>query len=103
MVDLVFDCSAMEEDNRVCSSTAGIGAIECSVRPKRKSRGCRSEGARSKLRGKKARKMIFRVFCVPTVLAALLQTMLRATTWWRIRCSWRLCEPWGQCSDRKAS
>ena len=50
VVDLVSDCSEMEEDKLACSSAAGIGAVECSVRPKRKSRGCRSEGARSKSR-----------------------------------------------------
>jgi hypothetical protein len=55
VVDLVSDCSEMEEDDRACSSSAaGFGATESFARPKRKSRGGRSE---SKSRGKKARKV----------------------------------------------
>ena len=58
VVDLVSDCSEMEEDDRACSSSAaGFGATESFARPKRKSRGGRSEGTQSKSRGKKARKM----------------------------------------------
>ena len=57
VVDLVTDRSESEEDDRACSSAVGIDVSENSKRAKRKSRGGRYEGAESKSRGKKARKL----------------------------------------------
>ena len=51
VVDLVSDCSDMEDDDDARGSSTGIGGS------KRKRRGGRSEGARSKSRGKKAREV----------------------------------------------
>jgi hypothetical protein len=51
VVDLVSDCSDMEDDDDARGSSTGIGGS------KRKRRGGRSEGARSRSRGKKAREV----------------------------------------------
>ena len=57
MVDLVSDRSEIKEDDRACNSATGIDGTEESKRQKRKRRGGHCEGAESKSRGKKARKV----------------------------------------------
>ena len=96
MVDLVSDCSEMEEDNLPCSSAAGIGAIECSVRPKRKSRGCRSEGARSKSRD-------IPRFLRPDCVGRLIAEYAAGYDLMASKVQLEAMRAVGQCSDRKAS
>ncbi len=83
VVDLVSECSDREEDG-----DAG-GSVASGSDSKWKRRDSRSEDARSKSRGTKARKVkvvrtatMFRVFCILIVLGALLQIMLPVTIWW---------------------
>ena len=103
VVDLVSECSGREDDDGAGGSVASGGGS------KRKRRESRSEDARSKPRGTKARKVDVHTdsddvprYLHPDRVDALLRIMPRVTIWWPTKSRRIPCALSVQCGGRRA-